>query len=63
MNEKERTHHNAGGAPDGAPDGGNLDETRQKAQAFLAASQAAIKNAISGDSAKFNQAARQQGGE
>ena len=65
MNEKERINPDAGapGAADGAPGGGTLNTTRQKGQAFLAASQDAIKKAISGDSAKFNQSARQQGGQ
>jgi len=66
MNEKQR--HNPGANPDGSDaggpaGGGKLDQTRQRAEAFHAAADAAIKNVISGDSAKFNQAARQEGGE
>ena len=66
MNEKQR--HDTGGNPDGSnpggpTGGGNLDQTRKRAEAFYAAADAAIKNVISGDSAKFNQAARQEGGQ
>ena len=67
MNEQERQHHNPGsnaGGPDGLPSGGgNLEQTRQRAAAFYAAADNAIKNALSGDSTKFNQAARQEGGQ
>jgi len=66
MNEREHTEH--GGHPSGSDPshpvgGGNLNQLRQRASAFYAAADAAIDNVLSGDSAKFNQAARQQGGE
>jgi len=65
MNEKQR--HDQGSNPcnsDAGPaGGGNLGQRRQQAAAFYAAADEAIKKAISGDSAKFNQAARQEGGE
>ena len=66
MNERERTNHDANPAgPDPTfPAGeGNLSDTRQRAEGFLAAAAAAIESVLSGDSAKFNQAARQEGGE
>ena len=63
MNEKERhlTGGNAGD-PTGQP-AGNLKAIRQEADAFLAAADKAIDNVLSGDSTKFNQAARQRGGQ
>ena len=66
MNEQQRQHHgaNPGGSDPGLPaGGGNLEQTRQRAAAFYAAADDAIKNVLSGDSTKFNQAARQEGGE
>ncbi|MSU57202.1 MAG: hypothetical protein EXS35_03305 [Pedosphaera sp.] len=66
MNERERTNDgsNPGGADPSLPvGGGNLNQLRQRAQAFYAAADAAIDNVMSGDSTKFNESARQQGGE
>jgi hypothetical protein len=66
MNERERPHqgNNPGGSDPGLPaGGGNLEGVRQRATAFFAAADDAINNALSGDSTKFNQAARQEGGE
>ena len=66
MNERERHNHemNPGGSDPALPaGGGNLNVTRQRATAFFAAADAAIENVLSGDSAKFNQAARQEGGQ
>lgn len=66
MNEKERNDHGAkpAGSDPAYPVGGaNLENTRQRAAAFYAAADAAIENVLSGDSTKFNQAARQEGGE
>jgi hypothetical protein len=66
MNEKQRHDHstNGGGSDQGSPAaGGNLGHARQQAAAFYAAADDAIRNAVSGDSSKFNQAARQEGGE
>ena len=65
MNERER--HIPNGSPSDpstpGPGGGNLNAIRQQGEAFFAAGDAAIDNVLSGDSAKFNQAARQQGGQ
>ena len=65
MNERER--HNPSSNPGDTsvqPAGwGNLNAVRQQSEAFFAAGDAAIDNVLSGDSAKFNQAARQQGGQ
>ncbi|HPC59778.1 MAG TPA: hypothetical protein PKX23_03890 [Verrucomicrobiota bacterium] len=66
MSEKQRHHHpaNPGDTGPGCPGGGgNLEQARQQGAAFLAAADEAIKHALSGDSAKFNEAARQEGGE
>lgn len=66
MNEKQRhdCNSNPGGDETGGPaGGGHLEQTRQRANAFYAAADDAIKNVLSGDSAKFNQAARQEGGQ
>jgi hypothetical protein len=66
MNEQERQQQ--GNAPDGSdpshPIGGNnLNQIRERASAFHAAADAAIDNVLSGDSEKFNQDARQHGGQ
>ncbi len=65
MNEKERHDHgtNPGSEPGLPAGGGNLEHTRQRAAAFYAAADDAINNVLSGDSTKFNQSARQEGGE
>jgi len=66
MNEKERKRHDADPGDTGPAvpiGGGNLGPARQRAEAFFAAADAAIENVLSGDSAKFNQAARQEGGQ
>lgn len=66
MNERERNEH-ANNPPGSDPShpvgGGNLNQLRQRASAFYAAADAAIDNVLSGDSTKFNQSARQQGGQ
>ena len=66
MNEEEQQHH--GNGPDGSdpshPLGGNkLNQLRARASAFHAAADAAIENALSGNSAQFNHDARQNGGQ
>ncbi len=66
MNERQR--HEDGTSPEnsnpGPPGGGgNLAQRRQQAEALFAAADEAINKAVSGDSARFNQAARQEGGE
>jgi hypothetical protein len=66
MNERQRHNHgdNQGNTDDRTPmGGGGQAQRRQQAAAFYAAADDAINKAISGDSAKFNQAARQEGGE
>ncbi len=66
MSEKERQNENVnpGGCPDGTPAGGaNLAQARQEGSALLAAADEAITLALSGDSTKFNQSARQEGGQ
>ena len=66
MNERERQQETD--SPDGSnpshPVGGsNLNQIRERATAFHAAADAAIDNVLSGDSEKFNQDARQRGGQ
>lgn len=67
MNERQRHEHgtNPGNADGSGPpaEGGNLGQRRQQAAAFYAAADDAINKAVSGDSARFIQAARQEGGE
>lgn len=65
MNEQERHHHtpNPDGSDTGPAGNGHLQQMRERANAFYAAADDAIKNVLSGDSAKFNQAARQEGGQ
>jgi len=70
MNQRERTHEeNPGspaagpGAPGGPGGGGTLRAAREQGAAFAAAGNEAIDNVLSGDSAKFNQAAKQEGGQ
>jgi hypothetical protein len=63
-NEKERPiQHNGTGGDAGAPDGAKLKAARQQGEAFFAAADKAIDSVLSGDSLKFNQAARQRGGQ
>jgi hypothetical protein len=64
MNQRERTHEGDPGHTPGAPTGGgNLTAIRQQATALQAAGDAAIDNVLSGDSTKFNLAAKQEGGQ
>jgi hypothetical protein len=64
MTERERQRQGGNPADAGEPTGaGNLVSYQQQAQAFLAAGDKAIDSVLSGDSAKFNQQARQQGGQ
>ena len=66
MNERERSQHgnpSPGSDPSHPVDEKNLEQLRRRASAFHAAADAAIDNVMSGDSAKFNQDARQRGGE
>lgn len=52
------------GNPTATGDGGNnLEQQRQAAERFLSASDDAIANALSGDSAAYLSATRQSGGE
>jgi hypothetical protein len=60
--ERQNESPNAGsGAP--SDDGGELDTLRAQGSAFLAAGNAIIDAALSGDSQAFLQANRQQGGQ
>ena len=66
MSERQRQNPgpNPGGSEPSLPlGGGNLNQLRQRASAFYAAADAAIDSVLSGDSAKFNESARQQGGQ
>ena len=65
MIQRERTNHEMPRPQDGTPPGGsgNLNAARASAAAMLAAGDAAISKALSGDSEKFNQSVRQDGGQ
>jgi hypothetical protein len=67
MNIRERSPNPAPPQPQlaGVGDGGSsgLDAIRQSAEAMLAAGDAAIDKVLSGDSTKFIQQAKQEGGE
>ena len=67
MNERERIHEFAGGAPAGGGTGsagtGNLTRLSQEAQRFLAAGDEAVDRTLSGDSEAFLRAHRQEGGQ
>jgi hypothetical protein len=64
MNEKERVIQPSGtGGDTGEPDSANLRAAREQGEAFFAAADKAIDGVLSGDSVKFNQAARQRGGQ
>ena len=66
MDQLERQHEQESGGgqgPAGGAPGGNLNGLRQAGQDFLAAGDAAIARALSGDSTKFLESNKQQGGE
>ena len=64
LRERRREDDQAGGnGPVGGGGGGNLDETRRAGEEFLAAGDAAINKALSGNSEQFLAAHRQQGGQ
>ncbi|MCL4180054.1 MAG: hypothetical protein KJ072_20190 [Verrucomicrobia bacterium] len=63
MNERERQPDDAGAGDPGCPEPAASGVNRADAAAFFAAADAAIESALSGDSARFNQAARQEGGQ
>ena len=64
MNEQERVIQQTGAGGDtGEPDSAKLKAARQQGEAFIAAADKAIDSVLSGDSVKFNQAARQRGGQ
>jgi hypothetical protein len=67
METRERKREEAAGQGGGGSTGpgpqGNLESLRQAAETFLAAGDAAISKALSGNSEKFLAANRQQGGE
>jgi hypothetical protein len=53
----------AGSGEPGAPPVGNLDRVRQTGESLFHAADDAIARALSGDSAAFLQATRQEGGQ
>jgi hypothetical protein len=65
MMQQERTNDETPRPQDAPPPGGggNLNAARASAAAFLAAGDAAISKALSGDSQKFNESVRQDGGQ
>ncbi len=65
MNERERERQSddAGTGDSDTPQPIPTGVNRAETAAFFAAADAAIESALSGDSARFNQAARQEGGE
>jgi hypothetical protein len=64
---RERSHEGEGrpgpGGPGAGPDGGGLDAARERAHRLADAGDAAIDNALSGDSQDFLKSTKQQGGE
>lgn len=65
MEARERSNEGmpSGSGAGGADDGGNLDRLRDDGERFLAAGDAAIRRALSGDSEAFLRANRQRGGQ
>jgi hypothetical protein len=65
MESRERNNEGMPGGPGGgaADDAGDLDRRRADGERFLAAGDAAIRRALSGDSEAFLRANRQRGGE
>jgi hypothetical protein len=65
MNLRERLNHPQAmpTAPDAGGDGGHLENLRREGNDFLAAGDEAIRKAMSGDSARFLESNRQQGGQ
>ena len=66
MNQLERNNDETNRQPEplpGGAGGGNLNELRRQAAALHAAADAAIKNALSGNSQAFNASMRQEGGQ
>jgi hypothetical protein len=61
--ERRRDEQRTGGEPVDGPTPDSLDELRAAGEAFLAAGDAAIRRALSGDSEAFLHATRQRGGE
>jgi len=66
MSELERTHNESSRPPEpsaGNPGAGALNDLRRQAAALHAAADAAIQNALSGNSQAFNASMRQEGGQ
>ncbi|MCX6901637.1 MAG: hypothetical protein NT105_23400 [Verrucomicrobia bacterium] len=65
MIQRERANEGTPRPQDAPPPAGsgNLNAARASASALLAAGDAAINKALSGDSEKFNESVRQDGGQ
>ena len=66
MNQLERNNDESNRPPEpqpGGPGPSGLNELRRQAAALHAAADAAIKNALSGNSQAFNASMRQEGGQ
>jgi hypothetical protein len=66
MNQLERQHnesHRPPESPAGDPGASSLNNMRRQAAALHAAADAAIRNALSGNSEAFNASMRQEGGQ
>jgi hypothetical protein len=66
MSQLERTHNELTRPPEppaGNPGTGALNDLRRQAAALHAAADAAIRNALSGNSQAFNTSMRQEGGQ
>jgi hypothetical protein len=66
MSELERTHNELTRPPEppaGNPGASALNDLRRQAAALHAAADAAIQNALSGNSQAFNASMRQEGGQ
>ncbi len=66
MSELERTHSESNRPPEppaGSPAASGLNDLRRQAAALQAAADAAIRNALSGNSQAFNASMRQEGGQ
>ena len=62
--EQDNQHNRGHDEPvDGAPSGGNLNESREIGDEALNSAEAAIERALSGDSLQYNRASQQVGGE
>ena len=66
MDQLERNHNESNRPPEpptGDPGASSLNDLRRQAAALHAAADAAIRNALSGNSQAFNASMRQEGGQ